>query len=375
MKFLKALFAKTSKAEDVDQDDDFETAEEVIARTNKMTMQMFEEFEEANKTGQADELAQKYIEKYDLDQTQTVQNSDFTIKGQTVVLPDFAHKSHRFISVDVETSNEKPSSICQIGLAFVSEAGVISSHSLLIDPEDNFSPTNSAIHGINQQMVDEAANFADAVIVLRDLLEGHTLVQHSPFDKRAFDAACARYGVAALDSKWIDSIKVAKNAWPEFKASGGYGLANLTSLLQINFKHHDAEEDAKAAAEIVIAAEKVTGKSYDQVGSIQIKRVASPTTVEGNSSGRLYGEIACFTGELNMTRAEASKSAASLGISVKSGVTKKTTMLVVGDQDLELLAGHPKSTKHRKAEELIAKGQNIKVLSETQFVELLNSGL
>ena len=374
MKFLKALFARTPKAEYVDQDDDFETADEVIARTNKMAMQMFEEFEKANKTGQAGALAQKYIEKYDLDQPDTLQNSGFTAKGETVVLPDFAYKSHRFICVDVETSNEKPSSICQIGLAFVSESGEISSHSLLIDPEDNFIPINSAIHGINQQMVDEAANFVDAMIGLRDLLERHTLVQHSPFDKRAFDAACARNGVAALDSKWIDSIKVAKNAWPEFKACGGYGLANLTKLLQINFKHHDAGEDAKATAEIVLAAEKVTGKSYDHISSIRSKRVTSPTTVEGNSSGRLYGEIACFTGELNMKRAEASKAAASLGISVKNGVTKKTTMLIVGDQDFELLAGHPKSIKHRKAEALIAKGQKITVLSETQFMELLNSG-
>lgn len=250
-----------------------------------MAMQMFHEFEEANKTGQAEELTKKYIEKYDLDKPETVPNSGLMAKGRTVVLPDFAHKSHRFICVDVETSNEKPSSICQIGLAFVSDVGVISSHSLLIDPEDSFNSTNSAIHGINQQVVDEAANFGDAIIVLRDLLESHTLVQHSPFDKRAFDATCARYGVAALDSKWIDSIKVAKNAWPEFKASGGYGLANLTRLLQIKFKHHDAEEDAKAIAEIIIAAEKVTGKAYDHISSVRSKRVTSPTTVEGNTSG------------------------------------------------------------------------------------------
>jgi DNA polymerase-3 subunit epsilon len=371
MKFLKALFAKTPKAEELDQEDELETAEEVIARTNKMAMQMFHEFEEANKTGQAEELAQKYIEKYDLDQPQTSQKSDFPTKGRTVVLPDFGHNSHRFICVDVETANQKPSSICQIGMAFVSEAGAISSYSLFIDPEDNFTPTNSALHGINQQAVDDAANFGDAMLVLRDLLESHALVQHSPFDKRAFDAACARYGLDALDSKWIDSIKVARSAWPEFKSSGGYGLANLTKLLQINLKHHDAEEDAKATAEIVIAAEKVTGKDYDQIGPVRSKRVPKSTPVEVNPSGRLYGEIACFTGELNMTRAEASKAAASLGVSVKNGVTKKTTMLVVGDQDLELLAGHPKSLKHRKAEELIAKGQTIKVLSESEFLEFL----
>ena len=62
--------------------------------------------------------------------------------------------------------------------------------------------------------------------------------------------------------------------------------------------------------------------------------------------------------------------AAALGCQVASGVTKKTTMLVVGDQDTKRLAGHEKSSKHRKAEELIGKGVPIRVLRESDFKEL-----
>ena len=373
MRLLKALFSKKPKAEDINQEEEYETADEVIARTNKMAMQMFNEFEEANKKGEAEELAEKYIERYDLDRPDTSHNSNLTPKGTKVVLPNFVHNSHRFVCVDVETSNQKPSSICQIGLAFVSDAETISTYSLLIDPEDDFNSNNTALHGITKKSVDKAANFADAMSVLREILEPYTLVQHSPFDKRAFDAACVRYGIEAIDTKWVDSIKVAKSAWPEFQSSGGYGLANLTMLLKIDFEHHDAEEDARATAKIVLAAEKTSGKTYDKINTVQRKRVQKAAPLEGDVSGRLHGETACFTGQLNMTRAEASKAAASVGISVKNGVTKKTTMLVVGDQDLDVLAGHPKSLKHRKAEELIEKGQEIKVLSETEFVKLLNA--
>ena len=63
--------------------------------------------------------------------------------------------------------------------------------------------------------------------------------------------------------------------------------------------------------------------------------------------------------------------AAEIGCQVASGVTKKTTMLVVGDQDIDKLAGRDKSSKHRKAEELIVKGQNIRILRETDFKELI----
>jgi DNA polymerase III subunit epsilon len=46
-------------------------------------------------------------------------------------------------------------------------------------------------------------------------------------------------------------------------------------------------------------------------------------------------------------------------------------MLVVGDQDIAKLAGHEKSSKHRKAEELIAKGTPIRILKESDFKELV----
>jgi DNA polymerase-3 subunit epsilon len=63
--------------------------------------------------------------------------------------------------------------------------------------------------------------------------------------------------------------------------------------------------------------------------------------------------------------------AAQVGCRVASGVTKKTTMLVVGDQDIKRLVGNTKSAKHRKAEKLASEGQAIRVLRETDFRRLV----
>ncbi len=73
-------------------------------------------------------------------------------------------------------------------------------------------------------------------------------------------------------------------------------------------------------------------------------------------------------------RSEAADLAAAAGCNVGNGVTKKTTLLVVGDQDLRLLAGHEKSSKHRKAEDLIAEGQAIRILGESDFKRLIGRG-
>lgn len=51
-------------------------------------------------------------------------------------------------------------------------------------------------------------------------------------------------------------------------------------------------------------------------------------------------------------------------------MTKKTTLLVVGDTDVGRLAGHDKSSKHRKAEDLVAAGFPIRIIRETDFRQI-----
>ena len=94
---------------------------------------------------------------------------------------------------------------------------------------------------------------------------------------------------------------------------------------------------------------------------------------EGNPEGYLYGEVLVFTGALDIPRREAADMAGRFGCTVADGVTKNTTILVVGDQDVKKLAGHDKSSKHRKAEKLIQQGQSIRILRESDFIVLVNS--
>ena len=63
--------------------------------------------------------------------------------------------------------------------------------------------------------------------------------------------------------------------------------------------------------------------------------------------------------------------AAEIGCRVSSEVTKKTTLLVEGRQDIRKLAGHEKSKKRRRAEELIEQGVPLKILNEAQFETLV----
>jgi hypothetical protein len=91
-----------------------------------------------------------------------------------------------------------------------------------------------------------------------------------------------------------------------------------------------------------------------------------------NPEGYLFGEVLVFTGALGIPRREVADIAAKIGCTLADGVTKDTTILVVGDQDVKKLAGHDKSSKHRTAESLIKKGQALRIIRESDFKELVN---
>jgi len=279
----------------------------------------------------------------------------------------------RFIALDVETACSDAASICQIGLACVFPDNRIHTFSTLVNPGTRFDPFNVRLHGIGPNHVSGAPRFDEVLDHLFPLLSRHHLVQHSNFDKQAVNAACRSYRMEPPDFRWADSVTIARRAWPELKGNGGHGLGNLKKVLDLDFHHHDAGEDARAAAMVVLHAEAHLSLKFEEL--IKPARKNHPAAIkrEGDPAGALSGSVVVFTGALSMSRQEAAAMAARVGMDVKPTVTNKTTYLVVGDKDLHVLAGHTKSSKHRRAEEMQTAGHTIRIIGETEFKVLLRS--
>jgi len=277
----------------------------------------------------------------------------------------------RFVAVDVETANPNMSSICQIGLVRFEDGRETACESVLVDPQDYFDPYNVEVHGIDEEAVRGAETFAELHNWLCGWTAGEVVVCHTHFDRVAFQQACDNCEIAALACTWLDSARVARRAWPQF-AQRGYGLANVAAHCGISFEHHDALEDARAAGLIVLKAIEHTGHDIE-TWLKQVRRSMSQgeaTRRASDGDGALLGEAVVFTGALQVPRREAADRAAMAGADVMPGVTRKTTMLVVGDQDIAKLNGYDKSGKHLKAEALIAAGQQIRIIGETDFLVL-----
>lgn len=281
----------------------------------------------------------------------------------------------QFVAIDVETANADLSSICQVGVAIFQNGSCVDSWSSLVDPEDDFDGFNVSIHGIDEQKVKGAPTWSRIADTLRGTLADSIVACHTPFDRASTSLACEKHGLAQFNCQWLDTARVVRRAWPEQFGTKGYGLHNVAKFLGIDFKHHDALEDARAAGEVLCRASAHAGLTLED-WFVRVQRPISPSSNQpisraGNSEGPLFGNVAVFTGSLAIPRREAAELAARAGCDVASSVTKKTTLLIVGDQDISKLAGKTKSSKHLKAEVLISQGCQIRILRESDFQSIV----
>jgi DNA polymerase-3 subunit epsilon len=278
-----------------------------------------------------------------------------------------------FVVLDFETANPSLSSICQVGIAGFGDGTLRFALESLVDPEDYFDGMNVSIHGITEEMVIGSPKWPDVYPSVARFLCEQIAVSHTAFDRVAFQRACEKYGLQEVPCTWLDSARVVRRTWSCFSKSG-YGLSNVAAHFGIEYCAHNAFEDARCAGEIMLRAiteSKLDIRNWLTRVTLPIHASCKLSEYDPNVEGSLFGEIPVFTGSLSITRHEAAAMAARAGCQIDEGVTKRTTILVVGDQDIYKLAGHEKSSNHRKAENLIQKGQKIRILTQSDFSRLL----
>lgn len=198
--------------------------------------------------------------------------------------------SRSFIAIDVETANADPASICQIGLARFAHGQLSGTFQSLVNPGQPFDWRTVRIHGIGPDDVASAPDLGALVPELRAFTHGSVLASHTLFDRSALQRALTRYGASPLENAWIDTAVVVRRTWPEYRMRG-YGLANIAGVLGLEFRHHDALEDARAAGEVLSRAMVLTGTGVeDWLAPPPGQRRARPGPVGQTSLRRQRGQ-------------------------------------------------------------------------------------
>ncbi len=264
-----------------------------------------------------------------------------------------------FVVVDVETACSRVSSICQIGIVGFRDGVEIFEYETLVDPLDRFSSFNTRIHGIGCDHVVGAPTFAQIHAAIDGHLSGRITVAHSYFDKGALGAACLLHQRATIETTWLDSVRVARRAWPDLPS---HRLNVLTRYLGVRHKHHDALSDARAAGMVIVRAIEHTG--------IELAGWLSPATPRGGSApkpasaGPLKGERIAILGAAR--DGALARCLAAAGARVMASVGATTTRLVIGnDQPYgRYVTAH---ADYRRAEELRRGGAALEIVAEDEI--------
>ena len=263
-----------------------------------------------------------------------------------------------FVVIDVETACHRASSICQIGIVGFANGREVFAYETLVDPQDAFSPFNIRLHGISPQRVVGQPVFPRLYGTLLEHLGGRVTVAHSNFDHSALSSACRIAGLPMIRSRWLDSVKVARHAWPDLPT---HRLNALADYLGLEHKHHDALSDARVAGWVVVRAMEKTG--LDIAGYLaapwrsETPRHRRPTPAE---KGPLAGERVAIIASPNNTELPAEIAAA--GGRVMANVGRTTTMLVVAGTR-PFSSGVRSTASYLKAEAVAADGGTISILT------------
>jgi DNA polymerase-3 subunit epsilon len=189
---------------------------------------------------------------------------------------------HEWVALDFETATGRRASACAVGLVYVRDGRIAGVESFLIQPPGNaYSRFNISIHGIDPSMTRDSPTFGELWTTLADRIDGRPVAAHNA----SFDMSVLRYeldhlGLRYPDLEYYCTLVLARACWPGLH---GHRLPDVASHCGIAFQHHDAAEDARACAEILLCISGASGH-------------ATPRDVaarHGVRPGRLYAHGYC----------------------------------------------------------------------------------
>ncbi len=306
-----------------------------------------------------------------------------------------------FLTIDFETASRYEYSPCAVSVYSFNNDKITQLLSTLINPGDvYFDPYLTELHGITKEMVQNAPNVKDVLKNICNLINNKFVFAHNaPFDISQLISGCNEYDINIPYFEYADSLMVSKRTWPKLI---NYKLDTVSDYLSIDLQHHNSASDAIACGKIVIAAlnehsltdinellEKIkyvkgyydnswyhaySKKLYNKSGnnSISDYEKIKDIKINANAETQLSSKYVVFTGTLKIPRKEAMQLVADKGGIPEGGVTKNTNYLIVGRDDYGNFKEGNKSNKMLKAEKLIQNGQDLEIITEDDFFELLN---
>ncbi len=297
--------------------------------------------------------------------------------------------SQKVIVFDCEILNQDPASMCAIGLVEMRGKEIVSRYYSLIKPENlNFDPYRFKVHKITKkellkekpfdQVWQEIKHyFEDAIVVSHDI-QGDMLAL-----RKVMDAYHIPYPHVYMSCTHVLSHAL----YPELTK---YNLPSLCEMIGYEYKCHHALEDAVACAELLIhlldkchcsnilQLHEQLDLEFGEVKENYYRNIISPDSVitlshMTNRKGTpLYHKTVCFTGDLSYSKELLKEKTMNASAIATHQVSTQTDLLVVGKKGYHKVRFGKRNKKVLKALSLIKQGQDLRIIHENEYIQLLN---
>lgn len=288
-----------------------------------------------------------------------------------------------YCTIDLETTGLMPSfdEIIEFAGVKVREGKIIDQFSTLIKPHEPIDSFITQLTGITNEMLIDQPSFGDIAPNIIDFLGDQVLMGHNVhFDINFLYDNLKDYIGTPLENDFVDLMRLTRRVLPDLPNHKLKTIAKWFSIEPSGY--HRALDDCYTTLHCfeslrkLIEFEKIDINKMKSSGikNTQLKAKDIITRcIDFDESHPIFEKCFVFTGTLeNMTRNEAMQKVVDLGGCCGDNVTKATNYLVLGTNDY-IRTRNEKSSKHRKAEEMLLKGQDIRIIPESVFYDLIES--
>lgn len=290
-----------------------------------------------------------------------------------------------YIVFDLETTGLDPEwdSIIEIGAIHYVNGSEMDRFQTLVKPEWEIPEFVTELTGITNEMVADAPSIDNILPSFIEYVGDSILVGHNVnFDVNFVYDNWKEQTDEDFQNDFIDTMRIARkllNTLPHHRLKDlkkYYGIVVETEhraiadcvATQMLFDHlHSGALETYGTDEAFQALfKKKHSRGYD------VKNIVPTGEEDFDPDNLLFGKEVVITGTLErMLRKDALQLIANIGGIPKDSVTKKTNFLILGNNDYCKTIKGGKSSKQKKAEQLKVEGNDIEILSEDVFYDLL----
>lgn len=262
--------------------------------------------------------------------------------------------------------------VIEIGILRVRDNVIVDHYSQLIQPEYEIDDFITELTGITNEMVAGMPSIMEVKDDVLSFIGSDIIVGHNTsFDIRFLDAGFRQ----KLGNRYMDTMQFARKLYPDLEH---HRLSDMTEYLGLSNNEHRSIADCISTKELYDAEKSLMAQKGIGIGDLWssdrhcINIDSIVPTAEINKDGFFYGRHVVFTGKLEkMIRKDAMQLVVNLGGALDNTVNKKTNYLILGNNDYNAILHGEKSSKHKKAEQLKLEGQDIEIIDEFTFYDIL----